>query len=280
MGTNLPTNLDNIRAMLYALTRVNKSACKDSWVLDSKHQQYPCPQGVKDCDFGHCKVGSKARCQELSATPYNDETGEDWPLETCVDATSVCPDGKKCMETQDENGDSIFKCVEPKMYLEWREPDASNPNGRCIYGNFPLRKWCKHPSKRRDSPIPGVTNVPPFRYEEDTGKCFITPQYCDYMKVDWNAENQECELSVGDWIGEFFLGRTIFRGIKGAGNVFGENFAGRDVHLYSSKSGIGLDESSLKAAYPNGPSLHSDDILERRAAKLVLLAKGVNRKRV
>jgi len=277
MATNLPTNLDNIRAMLYALTRVNKNACKDVWELDTKHQQYPCPPGVTDCDYGHCKVGSKERCEELSATPYNDETGEDWPTETCTE-DSTCLDGKKCIETQDDKGDPIMKCVTPKNYLEWRAPDELHPRGRCVFGNFPLKKWCEHPKHRREGPVPGVTNVPPFRYEKETGQCFITAPYCEYMQVDWDATNQECELSVGDWIGEFFLGKTIFRGIKSAGNVFGENFAGRGVHLYSSKNGIGLDEESLKRAYPNGPSLHSPDKFEQRAAKMVLLASQLKKK--
>lgn len=267
----LPTDLDNIRAMLYANTRVLKDFCtasgsKDVWEGDSAHQMYPCPEGVSNCDYGHCRAGSRERCEELSQLPYDAVTGEDLPGERCE--STPCPAGMTCIDTLDALGKSIKKCVLERPYLEWRPTETG---GKCIFGNFAHRRWCTFPHQRRDKPEPGVTDVPPFRYDSLTGKCHITPDYCKRMQVDYNGEKGECELSVGQWIGEFLLGQTIFRGIKSAGDVFVENFGGQGVHLYKSKRAVGLDRDELDNAYPFGPSLSSVHAGERRAKKMLLM---------
>lgn len=271
---NLPTNLDNMRAMLYANTRILNDTCdrtKDIWVPDPAHQLFPCPEGVTHCGYGQCRAGTKERCQELSQVPFNPSTGEDIPAARCD--VDPCPEGMTCIDTLDENGNAIKKCVFAKPYLEWRDNEK-----KCIFGNFAHRRWCLFPKARRETPQPGVTDVPPFRYDELTGKCHITPDYCKKMQVDWDSDKGECKLSVGQWIGEFLLGRTIFRGIKGAGNVFQENFGGAGVHLYQSNHAVGLDEEELHHAYPNGgPSLHSPDPLERRAYKLMMMQRLFNK---
>lgn len=264
----IPTNLDNIRAMLHGNTRFLKEVCKDRWVVDPLHQMYPCPEGVTNCGYGHCRVASEARCEELSQVPWTPE-GEELKGDTC-DADHPCPAGMTCIDTTNEQGEAIHMCSISKPYLEWR-------NDQCVYGNFALRRWCEFPQQRRDTDIPGVTDVPPFEYHPSTGTCHMTPKYCDFFKVDWNSDKGECELSVGQWIGEFLLGKTIFREIKGVGDKFSEHFAGPGVHLYSAKGKAGVDEADLLKAYPNGgPSLDSENVVERRAAKLVWLQRYFN----
>ena len=253
--------------MLYALNKINQKACKDRWDNDQQHQLFPCPPGLSDCNFGHCRAGTKERCLELGQLPYDPQTGEDWPPGATCTEDKDCPDHHTCLEREGKKS-----CVLAKPYLEWREPTQDQPQGNCIYGNFAFRRWCEHPDQRRPSFEAGVTNVPPFKYDADTGRCKITPEYCAYMETDWNPAKEECDISALQWLGEFFLGKTIFRGIKGVGNVFSENFGGDGVHLYRAGQRMGLDWDEFQTTFPHGPPKGS------RADKLLMMQQRFDSK--
>jgi len=81
------------------------------------------------------------------------------------------------------------------------------------------------------------------------------------FKVD-DRGRPTCYAKTGEKVGTFFLGKTIFRGIKGAfsgdyykggeqnGVQLYENFGGEGVSLYLKDGMIGFKEDEIKKRYP------------------------------
>jgi hypothetical protein len=67
---------------------------------------------------------------------------------------------------------------------------------KCYVGPLEYRKVCKENG---------------LEYNEKTGECNITPQYCAKKGIPY--ENGDCVVSGGQSFAEFFLGRTIVRSI-------------------------------------------------------------------
>jgi len=152
---------------------------------------------------------------------------------------SACNDGT-CSCTTDDNCEGASTCKDGKCQKA----------GRCIVGNFLLRQWCEEPQSRckatdgkyppgcKDSESsPGITDVPPFYYNQDNGMCYMTKDYCDRFGLDYSktkkctttsdcdpgdncfqnyciGEGSECTETTGQKIGEMVLGKTIFRLFK------------------------------------------------------------------
>lgn len=124
------------------------------------------------------------------------------------------------------------------------------PTGKCVLGNFLLRQWCEKPcvrcAKGSDGTYPpeclggtesnGITTVPQFYYDKNKGACYMTHDYCDAFGMDYNkgscrtdadcsagdkcfdsplggycvGPDSECSESLGQKVGEFVVGKTLF----------------------------------------------------------------------
>lgn len=276
----LPTTLDNLNATMYALDRIKKDRCLSEskktaglkYQEEDSRRMYPCPRGISECGHGKCVITTDELCKSKSMTPF-DANGNDL-------------NGKPCSTSESCNADSLCgenkKCYPKKPYLEFH-------NGKCVYGNFALRRWCQFPTSRGDSGKHPDTGNPynPFQYDEKTGKCYITKEYCEKdMQTSFKIDDKgrpTCYTTTGDEIGQFFLGKTIFRGIKGAvsGDFYQKempihkNFAGDGVHLYMKNGFVGFNENEIKKRYPevfnasNDITFTLDDIKNDRNKKRI-----------
>lgn len=181
---------------------------------------------------GTCNITSPELCVTQSELPY-----------TC-DSTGYCQFKKK----KDQK----------KPYLEWHPTETEQKgSGVCQMGNFLLKEWCQNPKvrcvKNKDGSYPanctggkdtrGVTDVPPFYYDDNKGRCYMTQGYCSWFGTDYKSRaastkcqtnedcgdgnicyfdtysderfctgpKAECDLSTGKEIGEMVLGKTIFQ---------------------------------------------------------------------
>ena len=209
-----PTYLDNLHAIMYSIDRIKKERCNDpeilskypgiKWQPRDENRTYPCPSALKDkCEHGRCVISDRDACIAQSQVPFG------------IDGTEL--QTKSCNEDKDCEGlnyeatcGSEKSCVPTKSYLEWHD-------GKCILGNFQLKRWCEFPTQRRQEAEHGVTDVPPFKYDDTSGNCQITKPYCDWMGVSYKENDNgrpNCYTTTGQDVGEFLLGKTIFRGIK------------------------------------------------------------------
>jgi hypothetical protein len=187
------TQQDWINAGIYAKFKLNKVKSENEefkaafpgtgWVVNKDLQSINCPASLVDCPnvFGRCKFMTKQACLEQS-------------------------------------GDFKEQGQGKKPYLEWREPgtEQGGSEGKCVFGNFALRNWCENPpSRRAGQKVRGVTDVPPFKYDQEQGQCLMTKDYCKYMGVDFkDGVPPDCKVSEAQkWL-EKFTGKTLFRGIK------------------------------------------------------------------
>ncbi len=243
----LPTAQDNLNAMMYALDRIKRERCLDAsmqsmgikYKSNDKHRMYPCHVGLDDCEHGRCKITTKTKCDSLSQVPFSLIDGNSLPKTKCSKEID-CQNGFTC------NLKSKL-CIPNNPYLEFRD-------GKCVYGNFALMKWCKFPTHRRLKSEVGVTDVPPFNYDLTTGKCEITKDYCDWMGVSYKIDDKgrpTCYTTTTQQIDEFFLGKTIFRGLRrGHGTPITNNFAGKNVSLYLSDGYLNFNIEEIKQAFP------------------------------
>lgn len=257
----LPTTIDNLNATMYALDRIKKERCLAKvqntpglkYQAEDAKRMYPCPSGLANCEHGLCSITTEKLCKSKSTTPFDSE-GNDLNGVPCAKKDPKCPDGQLC----GDNG----KCYEKKPYLEFHD-------GKCVYGNFALRRWCQFPNYRGESGRHPDTGTPynPFDYDEHNGKCSITKEYCEQdMQTSFKIDNKgrpTCYAKTGEKVGQFFLGKTIFRGIKGSfsGDYYKggkenqpvqlyKNFGGRGVNLYLADGMIGFKEDEIKKRYP------------------------------
>lgn len=257
----LPTTLDNLNAIMYALDRIKKERCLDEvkntpgleYRAENRKRMYPCPKGLVGCEHGRCVIATEKLCKNKSVTPF-DSRGNELNGFPCAKKDPKCPKGQLCGKND--------KCYDKKPYLEFRD-------GKCVYGNFALRRWCQFPDSRGESGRHPDTGTPynPFDYNERSGKCSITREYCERdMQTSFKVDDRgrpTCYAKTGEKVGTFFLGKTIFRGIKGyySKNYYKgdgaqtavqlyKNFAGKGVNLYLKDGMIGFKENEIKKRYP------------------------------
>jgi hypothetical protein len=107
-------------------------------------------------ESGHCKFADKESCVANSTIPYTCDSG------ICTDKDSS-------------------KIKTP--YLEWRA-DSS----KCILGNVVLKQYAENPLNRPNLTEKTKANLPPpFRYDENVGKMYVTPDYCDHYGVEYGS---------------------------------------------------------------------------------------------
>ena len=182
----------------------------------------PC-DSTKDCDDGSFCING------LCKTPTG---GTCLPHQACVKGKCSCDTDDDCEGTSlCDNG-------------------LCSKGSRCIMGNTPLKKWCEDPSSRckangdgsfpdqckSGADTPGVSDVPPFFYNSESGQCHMSYEYCNRFGTDFSGKQctldsdcksgekcfqnhctgpeSECNESKGAKIAEFFIGDTLFRQFK------------------------------------------------------------------
>lgn len=200
------TQKDLSNAFKYASMKILYNKVKNypnlSWVPTNEDNSptYYCPSGLT-CLDGSVRINSKQECDKLSN--FDQYKGDN-------------PDPSP------DNG----------FYLEWR-PDSLNDingSGNCYLGSPYFRKECEEgkfdPNDKISEGNPGS-----LRYDENTGRCFITQKYCqavgklgynppsssdnipDYIRS--NNDGGSCDLSGGQKALDFIFGSTVAQGLIG-----------------------------------------------------------------
>lgn len=292
-----PTQLDNVNALIYARSRLLKELCMNrqgqtqggvKWQETPVNRSYPCPKGLADCkaSCGYCKVATKAMCSALS----KEVKGERCVKGQCKTQGSTCKSDGYCyfywpyLEYHNSTTGAEKPCTVNKQCPEGQYCDQynnlcrSSSGGKCVYGNFLLKNWCLDPKVRNERPFRGLTDVYPFDYDANQGRCTISRPYCEFsMGVTFGKDSQgrpTCYEAAGQQLGEFFIGKTIFRSarynkyldknyevredfkgsadFKGSGGTLvGADFGGPGVNLYLYENDqVGCDPREVLTAYP------------------------------
>ena len=227
--SGIPSNLldiDYAQAVVYAKNKSAYSQCtnKDirqavakmfnvpdsdsspiyNWIQDAQNTAYPCTSNDPTvCPVGTCSITSEQLCNTIGAQGY--------------------PYDEDSMGNYKQGYDTNSKFNIP--YVAWRTPDWSPNQEKCVVANPTTKRWCISPGSRSDQFKNGVTNVPPFSFDESTGKCNLTQDYCEWMDQDWDPQSKTCKESTGEKVAQFFLGKTIFgffdEAVKNRGNLCG-----------------------------------------------------------
>ena len=191
------------------------------------------------CDLddkaGNCTINNNQACLSQSDLPFDISTGVYYKPSTNKKSCSTDNDCEKdypSCDTDDKDCGGKGCCVSlHHPYLEWDKKSG----GQCIWGNMALRQYCEYPSQRGDSKHPPPKNIPPFCYEDGTGKCSktcviagkpekgncsdqpkelgscnMTKDYCTRYGQTWNSNTNFCEPGPESQAGEFFVGKTLF----------------------------------------------------------------------
>jgi len=173
------------------------------------------PKPFLQCGFdpdespcGHCAITSKKTCLNLSTPVYK------------------CPDNAKSMDdcestvkkynaindatgSTGSTGYTEFAKASGLRYCEWHNddiPDINNPSGgTCVYGNFTTKAYAEFPQTHSMVKKEGGV-VPPYYYDRDNSKMYITPEYCNYFgllygtggKDNSDKDNDKCEWTRTD----------------------------------------------------------------------------------
>lgn len=201
----------------------------------------------------------REKCTGVPGLEYR--PSDDKRMYPCPRGIKDCSHGRCTIATEEL---CKSKSKSSGLYLEFRD-------NKCVFGNPFLRKWCTSPKDRRPEVVPGVTDVHPFDYDEHTGKCSISRPYCEKdMQASFKIDEKgrpTCYSTTGQLVGEFFLGKTVFRGIERA-TMLVENFAGPGLHLYADHDGtLTFDDRAVAKVYPKesytAQELSRDDALKR-----------------
>lgn len=204
----------------------------------------------------------KGICQ-LSIIPNSDQYTE-WRTEITCDDNMPCPSGLtcqdgKCLCSYDDDCPGSTKCTTNGTNKVCTGSTETNDSGRCVLGNWLLKRWCENPKARcqkdadgnippsckGSSTEPGLTDVPPFYYNDKDGNCYIPPNYCkryakkyiepngcnetptdpSFTKVDdptysddgskCIGPGSECHETTGSKVAQFFIGKTLYAMFSG-----------------------------------------------------------------
>jgi hypothetical protein len=204
------TQIDVNNAFRYASMKILYDRVKNyqnlSWVPTNQDNSatYYCPSGLKNpCLDGSVRINSKKECDRLSN--FDQYRGD-----------NANPDPSP------NNG----------FYLEWRPDslDKIDGEGNCYLGSPYFRKQCEEGKfDPNDKTSKGNPNT--LRYDENTGRCFITQKYCNsvgklgydpsssnaYIPAYIRKDNDggSCDLTGGQKALDFIFGSTISQGIIG-----------------------------------------------------------------
>lgn len=151
-------------------------------VIDGEHLNV----SYKSCDYGKNSLCKKDKSGQPRCTCNHDDD--------CA-GNSTCDEDNFC---------KIYDVNE-------------NRAGRCVYGNHILRQWAENPQCRSGAESNDDTaaynhwnTLPPFAYDNGSGKMFLTDKYCWYGNMDWgkskdgtkdntdNRSGKTCDSSLLD----------------------------------------------------------------------------------
>lgn len=182
---------------------------------------------ICDANNQNCDLAKDARYWEWRNTEYIKCDPVNNP---CPMTTSKCLESGECTCATDADCLGTAKCLDSDKTPGTK---VCKGGGRCVFGNFILRHWCENPKARctpsakpdakdctedkdcakgeqctlkkcvgpEDYPsecggkstAPQVTNVPPFKYDTSSGRCFMTQPYCDRFVTDFAvADGRKC----------------------------------------------------------------------------------------
>lgn len=115
----------------------------------------------------------------------------------CINNNGIVYDNDKCtLSESDCNKNYNWPLGENDVYSEFRKD-------RCVVADPTLRLTC---------------NDAGLDYDHETGICIIDEGYCKSKGADWKFDSKiqqyDCNVNIGQDIGEFILGTTITRGLK------------------------------------------------------------------
>lgn len=258
----------------------------------------------KECKDGYCKCSTDSDCKSgkcdngICLTTPSSQYLEWRPEITCSDVTP-CPGGLKCIDGKCKGCTNNGDCPGNATCT-----NGACTGGRCVIGNWPLKQWCENPSVRctkgddgkypefckGSSKSPGITDVPPFVYNDKSGTCHISPDYCKRFDVNYtsgkgetkNCKNDsdcgdythtcvngdcvgpksKCTESTGQKIGEMVMGKTIFgffnTGLKSCPEKYEPEKLPEQLHTmfknYPDKTVVRADKKDMlvrKIIFPN-----------------------------
>jgi hypothetical protein len=150
-------------------------------------------------------------------------------------------------KTSGGNYQEIWKKNPPQFLVMKRIKTKSGKPGDivCSRGNFLLQNWCENPKSRsaNGKSVPGVTNVPSFKYFVNTNgeeSCEIPKSYCDKKGQSYDSSTKKCYVPGGQSALEFVTGTTIVRmarvsdkRLKENIKMFHKDFIDKGIHLYT-----------------------------------------------
>tara|TARA_Y100000389_G_C17383628_1_gene475762 strand:- start:65 stop:928 length:864 start_codon:yes stop_codon:yes gene_type:complete len=122
--------------------------------------------------------------------------------------------GEKIEYSEDDPIYGEFWKIRPPGYYVMRTTKNSPDVPVCAPGNYLMQQWCEFPETRADKKVPGVTNVPPFKYRIENGVeyCDITQAYCHDKGVDY--KDGDCFVPYSQKVAEFWSSTVLVRNAK------------------------------------------------------------------
>ena len=141
-------------------------------IKNKDDSQYYCGFNSDEIPAGNTVITNKQTCINLST-----------PVYTCPTNASSLDDCKSTLKNASTGSDGL-------RYVEWHEDNPVDPNnkygGKCVYGNFTLKAYAEFPQSHSMATKEGGT-PPPFYYDQDNGKMYITPAYCHYFGLEYGT---------------------------------------------------------------------------------------------
>jgi hypothetical protein len=300
--------------------KANDTLFQPHCVYNADMKQKLCAYNPTEIKSGMCQIASRQKCNEYAAPPYDcnaDKTecelkkeGQHFQWRTtenitcstdrpCPSRNSQCLEDGSCSCSTDDDCWGTATCQSGKC----------QGGGRCVYGNFLLQQWCENPRSRcqkdEDDKYPeecsggakakGVTEVPPFFFDTDSGRCFMSKPYCDAFARDFTGKGcskdsecakdekchaghctgprSECTKKDIDVFWEMTFGRT-------AGKIFSQAFGSTDAweQMFTDPAGYnkrwsceGFDPKVFTLELFDEVRSWMDDLLEKMPPKVEVL---------
>lgn len=116
--------------------------------------------------------------------------------------------------------DNCFKANEPlDVYFD------KNLNC-CKLVNLPKKIFCLKPSDDK--------SIPPLLWDQNLNKCSMSPQYCQYFGLSFNAKSKECFLpNVQGFFEKYMFGKTLIRSLLHPSLIFNHEITDHIIFPYS-----------------------------------------------
>ena len=163
---------------------------------NEKNDNYYCGFNSDEIPAGNTIIANKSTCINLSVPVYK-----------CPANASSLDDCSSTLKDASTGSNGL-------RYAEWHADDSTGPNntygGKCVYGNFTAKAYAEfpqsHSAAKKEGGVP-----PPFYYDQDNGKMYITPEYCNYFGRNYGTgsqNNSNPDASCDDKGGGNYWGRS------------------------------------------------------------------------